>query len=257
MLSPQFTHASSGAWLGMLPQPPVVFTRERAPAIDGYLHHLLCRSRPSSAQPVCGRILRGSSETDFKHLSPDPNRRVVMLLGSQGMHDLIGLRLNDALKFIGYSESDIRQHSNKMFCIFVGQPGTNLKPATWDNLIEIAALMYPEVAAKLTRNLEALKTHELATLERLAGFSFSEVEMIGPEDPRYMTAERFAKSSGNPYEARLFLFCSLQCRELFAGDGFTRRPDGSIGTEEYVAPNKPLWQLGPHALISFPSCTFN
>jgi hypothetical protein len=195
---------------------------------------------------IYGRILRGSRPEHFLTCSDDAERRLVMLMGSDGFEKLKGKTGYEMLVQIGYTEEHIRQKVNiernqfKLVTFDLAQPPLL---ATWDNVEQMVAVAYPAIAAKLTACLAELKSTPFPELERQAGFRFAEIAHTGSGDERFMTGERLAALPGTAAEVRAFLFHSLHLCELYGGDGYTYTKDGQRGVTEYISVNMPLASL--------------
>ena len=148
---------------------------------------------------LCGRIIRGQKSEDFKTLTDDPNRKLVMLMGPDGLESLLGKTGYDMLVEIGYEPDYIvrKVEEGNQFKLVVFAEGGAAQLATWDNVALVAGDVYPEVAPFLRRYLTALEDTPFSEIERQAGFDFSEVDKAGPDDPRFMTYERFKRSTGS------------------------------------------------------------
>ena len=46
---------------------------------------------------ICGRILRGKSPKDFETLTDDPDRKLIMLMGGDGLERILGKSGYEAL----------------------------------------------------------------------------------------------------------------------------------------------------------------
>ena len=98
------------------------------------------------AMGLCGRVIRGVKPDDFLTLTDDPSRRIVMLIDPDGLSALPGLSGYDVLITLGY-EPDYLEHKVKegnKFKLVVFGDGGEAKLATWDNLIDMVKLQYPE-----------------------------------------------------------------------------------------------------------------
>jgi hypothetical protein len=71
-----------------------------------------------------------------------------------------------------------------------------------------------------------------------AGFSYLDVNLAGPADPRYMTPERFLKCPGTLVEVRSFLYDTVGLGALFCGSGFTKDFTGKGCVKEYLIVNR-------------------
>jgi nicotinamidase-related amidase len=191
---------------------------------------------------LSGRIIRGTKPEDFSTLSDDPDRQVVMLVGSDGLQKLLGKTGHDMLVEIGYESDYIRRKvgEGNRFKLVVFPDGSPARLATWDNVAAIVEEIYPDVAPILRLHMSELSNMTFDKIEALAGFDFSEVDKNGKADPRYMTHERFRNSAGTLVNTRAFLYFTLHLRELYTGDGYTKTHDGRRGLMEYIVPNRPL-----------------
>ena len=201
---------------------------------------------------LCGRIIRGKKPSDFESLTDDPNRKIVMLVGADGLEQFLGRSGFELLMLIGYTASHIQRkvvdEGNRFKVAVLPQEG-GAKSATWDNVIEMVSEIYPELSAMLRGALPALKRSDFASIEAKAGYRFESVDKLGRGDPRFMTAERLAATGGGVVAVRAFLYHSVHLRELFSGDGYTYDEAGARGLREYIIPNMRLDQIDGHALI--------
>lgn len=175
-----------------------------------------------------GRVLRGTDDSAFRSLSSDPRRRIVFLLDAEGLSGLVGLGGADILRYIGYNDATIedlvaRDTRFKLALI----PSAALKLATWDNLLGLAAEVYPEWRRRIER-----------AAPRLCRLSYSEALAAG----------------GDVAAVRQFLRDEINVNTLFAGDGYTRHPGDSDAPvwAEYLARNQPLDAFDSSCLIEFP-----
>lgn len=200
---------------------------------------------------LCGRILRGKTDKDFETLSDDPNRLIIMLMGGDGLEELLGKTGYEALITIGYMRDYIEYKLTQgvHFKLVIFKEGEIAKLATWDNTLYLISQIYPKIRKKIYKQLPLLKNTPFSEIERKAGFKFDEIDKFGPKDKRFMTYKRFKKSKGTLEDVRVFLHHTIHLRELFAGDGFTYNEEGKRGLREYIAPNRKLKELGDYSLI--------
>lgn len=175
-----------------------------------------------------GRVLRGTDDGAFQNLSSDPRRRIVFLLDSEGLAGLVGLGGADILRHIGYGDAtieDLVARGTRFKLALI--PSAALKLATWDNLLELAAEVYPDWRERIER-----------AASRLCQLSYEEALAEG----------------GDVAAVRQFLHDEINVNDLFAGDGFTRHPDDRDAPvcAEYLARNQPLEAFGSTCLIEFP-----
>ncbi len=204
---------------------------------------------------LSGRLLKGTSSEAFETLTDDPSRLIIMLMGPDGLEQLLGLDGYGIMQAIGYTDAHIRAKilEGNHFKLGVFSENDRIRLADWDGTITIVSEVYPEIAPILQAHAANLKETPFTQIERVAGFNFHEVNVAGPIDPRYMTYERFRAlpaSSIDLVAVRAFLYYSLHLRELYAGNGrVVDSSSGQTGMLEYFALNLPLTDLGHHALI--------
>jgi hypothetical protein len=100
---------------------------------------------------ICGRIIRGKRPEDFETLTDDPERKLVMLMGPDGLGLLPGKTGHDMLVAIGY-EPDYLRHKvaeGNQFKLVVFPEGGPAKLATWENAVEAVSEVYPTAAVHL------------------------------------------------------------------------------------------------------------
>lgn len=194
---------------------------------------------PTGFQGCVGRLIRGKTEADFETLTPDPNRRVVFLMDSDGLGKLEGKSGYQQLMEVGKSPKEIldeiqNQGLRYKLIVWPGDSGPT-KQATWDNLLDMMAEQYPQVADKIQASRHDLKSEQnFSNWEKQAGFEFGEVKR---GDPRFIGYEELQQREGKPWEVRAFLYNSCNVNSLYSGDGYTKRPDGGQGVPEYIVPN--------------------
>ena len=209
-------------------------------------------AQKKSVSGLCGRIIRGVKESDFLTLTDDPNRKLVMLMGADGLESILGKNGYESLVEIGYEKDYIRHKvevENNKFKVIVFKEGRDAKLANWDNVIEIVSRVYPSIAKMLYMRKEELKNTSFAEIQSKAGFNFSEVDKMGSSDSRFMTLERLELSSGMLSDVRAFLYFSVHLRELFSGDGYTYTFEGKKGLMEYIVPNMLISDLDSSVVI--------
>jgi nicotinamidase-related amidase len=221
--------------------------------ISEFVQALYGGTRPSSnVTGLAGRIIRGTKPADFETLSDDPTRKLVMLMGPDGLQKLIGKTGYEMLIEIGYEKDyiirKVRDEGCKFKLVVFGEGGP-AKFATWGNVVDAVSVVYPDIAPKLRKRLSELQSTTFDAIERVAGFDFSAVDAVGPTDLRYMTTERFRAAAGTLVDARAFLYFTVHLRELYTGNGYTQTANGQRGMMEYIVPNLPLDQLGEYEIV--------
>ena len=196
------------------------------------------------------RVLRGQTDQDFNSLSPNSERRLVFVLGPEDATKLIGKTGDQILETIGYSQQEITRYKAQgtLFKLFVG-PAQEADLATWENVLAACELAYPEFVGKFIKFRSELEGSSLAQIESTAG-ELANIAASGAKDPRFMSLAKFAAiAEPTLYDVRAFLFHTLNLNALFAGDGYTRRDDGSIGAEEFIVRNQALKHFSAHSLL--------
>ncbi|HRI67186.1 MAG TPA: hypothetical protein PK156_23245 [Polyangium sp.] len=215
------------------------FLRGQKPAqsIDG-VQARLCRRKPG--EPV--------------QLSDDPARRIVFLIDHHVCHDMIGLSgYQIATTILGWDPQYTRRKVDAgLIFDLVVFPETTCTLGTWENLLNLVEMTYPEVGAKIMRHRSALcamTPESLIEIERCRGYTFLEVDEHGQQDPRFMTLPRYIEAPDTLEAARAFLYHVVYCKELYSGCGRTLGRNGHRGVPEYIMPVRPLEALGTHRVI--------
>lgn len=216
-----------------------------------------------------GRIVK-VIDTQSKMLDI-PTRKIILVFDEDGINKLDKLDLSDRLHEIGYTESVIRKHKKSqtqfklvVFDIDVNdldfyqmiypklleQPISDMqvdiikldvlspKYATWENVIYLSKLMYPAVAHKLYYSfVTLLKQIRLSKIDIDNNFKF--IDSIGSTHKDFIDYERFQQltNSRSLYYMRAFFYFELHLKELFKGDGYIYKQDGTKGMREYIMPN--------------------
>lgn len=205
-----------------------------------------------------GRLIRGKNEGDFESLTNDATRKLVFLMDSQGLEELEGKSGYQQLIQIGHTPEHIMeevQSKGNRYKLVVWPRGGPDMSATWDNVSNLVGQLYPDVAEKVAARISELKAPEFSTWEDKAGYSFADVK---PGDARYVGYEELKQREGSALEVREFLYHVCHLRELYTGDGFTKKADGSRGVPEYISPNLKIADMpGARVIdvkIDLPAC---
>jgi hypothetical protein len=199
-----------------------------------------------------GRVLKGKDDGAFETLSDDRDRKIVFLLGSDGLESFVGSSRDEILAKIGYTTDYIARlaHDGYRFKLVVFKSGPDADQlATWDHVVDLVARTYPDVAAKITAALPRLERASFSEIEHQAPSRFAAVDKAGRDHADYIDEQRLRASDGAPWRVRAFLYYRVRVMELFAGDGITRTADGKRGLKEYVARNKPIRDLAGARLV--------
>lgn len=205
------------------------------------------------AQPVTidprskmlGRIVRGKSPNDFQRLAAD-ERRLVFVMGPDGLEQLPGKPTRDALATIGlmpeYVAGRIKQGYSFRLALFEARDPSL---ATWDNVLREAGSVYPSLRRDLRTHAKALPRQPLPA-------NSDEVDLAGPSHPEFMSLERYQNLPADERTAealRRLLRHEVHLAPLFKGDGYTYLPNGRRGMQEHVVPNGPIASLRNAVLL--------
>ena len=147
---------------------------------------------------LCGRILRGKSPLDFTTLTDDPKRKIVMLMGPDGLSLLSGKESYDMLTSIGYTHSYIAQKISEgtQFKLAIFPESQDAKPATWTNMVDLVSRAYPEVSRSLDRHHRQLANSVyLKDLFSGDGYTYTPDGQRGMQE--YATLNKPINSLGN------------------------------------------------------------
>ncbi len=201
---------------------------------------LLNRGEVETVKGLHGRIIRGHSDEDFRTLTNDKKRLLVFLTDADGLTNILNHQTTYArLKAVGYDDGHIKRlHDEKTkFRIVVFPEGSSLS-ADWDGMMTACSQVYPETKESCKKYGERFKNTPYTHFEVMAGFSFGDHDK--PEDPRFMTYERWAQSDRNFVDLRRLLYHTIHVREKYRGDGYTEGADGRPNVREFMLPNKPI-----------------
>jgi len=173
----------------------------------------------------CGRVLRGLADSDFLALTNQPSRRLVFLLDAKGVAGLVGRSGWEILTGIGYDRSTISRlvRDGTRFRLTL-VPKVAMLPATWEHVLDLACVTYPDWRDRIQQSRQALIT-----------LSYNDIMSAG----------------GVVASVRRFLDQTLNISRLYAGDGYTRHGNMSVFAE-YVCFNQPLQAFDAWCQIEFP-----
>jgi hypothetical protein len=199
-----------------------------------------------SVQGLVGRVLKGKTDADFETLSEVQTRKLIFMMGSDGLEGLIGLSTDQILIKIGYTPEYIQRLKDEGYhlkLVVFSSKNEAAVPATWDNVAHLVEKLYPSVASKIDKQLPALKSTPFSLIESQAPERFYEVDKLWTAHPDYINEEKLEKSEGKLWQVRGFLYYQARLSDLYSGDGYTHTDDGGRGLKEYVAPNVPIKSL--------------
>ena len=199
-----------------------------------------------------GRVLKGKTETDFASLSDDPKRKLIFLMGDDGLEKLIGLRSDQIFEKIGYTHEYVerlKKEGYRFKVVMFKSKGDDVRLATWDNVANLVEKQYPELTSKVKRVLPELKKSSFSQIEAQAPTKFSVVDKTGESHPDFFDEEKLRKSGGRLWQVRAFLFYRVRLMDLYAGDGYSRTSDGQKGLKEYMMLNAPVSSLAVESSV--------
>jgi hypothetical protein len=225
-----------------LPNPILVKpSAENLLSLEQYKHAFLNGSVPKQPiDQIMGRIILGQKSEDFGRLSANPERKIGMFLGPDGLHELIGKPGAEMFKIVAhtgeYLQSKINAGYEFRLAVF---PSQDAEIATTENFLDMVCRVHPTVAPLIEQYREHLDPRKVPfeVIQNMAGYSFQEVDDNGLTDPRYINTERLLSRSPTLATVRAFLYHVEGMRELFRGDGYTDR-DGRRGCLEYIVARK-------------------
>jgi hypothetical protein len=202
-----------------------------------------------------GRILRGRTPEDFESLALD-NRRLVFIMGPDGLSQLPGRPLRHALADIGLMPDYVqaRIHQGYQFKLLVFSGGDAAPLATWDNTLDLVAACYPELGADIDAHRQTLKQTPFAHFAAQLPENMDMIDAAGEAHPLYMSLESYLAipehiRRQDALALRRVLLHEVHLQPLFSGDGHTLTPEGEKGLAEYLAPNTPTAHIEHTVMI--------
>lgn len=193
--------------------------------------------------------MRGKNPADFERLAFD-GRRLVFIMGPDGLSELPGVLLRSALGNIGlmpdYVEGRIKQGYQFKLLVFDG--GHEAPPATWDNVLGLVQQVYPELADDVAAHRQTLKGTPFGEFAARMPEDMEMIDLAYEDHQLYLSLERYLQIPKeerlrDPLALRRVLLHEVHLGSLFDGSGYTRTPDGRAGFAEYLVPNVPIAQL--------------
>lgn len=218
---------------------------------------------PIDCRGLAARVIMGNPAEDPKEslwewLS-DPSQRFPFIVGPDSVEVLTTCKSGAAvLRLLGFEDAwvahRIKERGFKFkVCIFALDKAAHAVRATWDAVMGLVEEHMPLAAAKLAPHLARLKDMSYSEFIAEAGHG---IEGVPEEQSALWTYENYVLPStpdtlGN---ARGFLRRELKLTSLFAGDGYTRKPDGTKGVAEYLVPRSRVADLHGAAVATVPVC---
>lgn len=208
-----------------------------------------CPITEEDLQPLAGRVVQGTRESDFEYLVKTwTGKKVAWVMGGDGLILFLKYSNVNALRAIGFEDRWMRTklESGNRFRLGIFYQSDQCVPGTWDGILSVIDKHYPKsISMKVFQHGTALKEtsfDEIETRARLSylrGDSYYHVDTCR-NDTRYMTDERFSECEGTLEECRGFLYHRLCLTGLFDGSGFTKDESGKLHVREYLQLNAPV-----------------
>lgn len=210
--------------------------------IDEYVTCFINKQEITDLNAYNARILRGKKDSDFQTLSDDKNRKLVFVMDDEGLQKIVGNSTYEMLIKTGYHPNYIEQlFAEKTIFKLIIFPKINPKMlATWDNVLDMVVMLYPDTINQVTDYIEQLKETRFEEIEKLSGHRFADISK------NYF---KNAASLKGLAEFRFFLYHSIYLREYYQGDGFTKNYKGEKIFREYVIFNTQISYLSDYRII--------
>ncbi|MFX1450526.1 MAG: hypothetical protein ACFFCM_06775 [Promethearchaeota archaeon] len=220
--------------------------------LDDYKDFFVNRKRKSSPiSGIMGKITRGKKPNDFETLTHDPKRRIVMIMGPDGLEHILGKSGFETLVEIGYTQDHIHHLVDQgfQFKLVIFLPSKSCLLATWENAAKLASEVYPKVKNKIYSKLDGLQRIPFEQIEKDSSLIWGEIEKIGESNLNFITYRRFKQSKGTLIDVRAFFYYTLHFRELFSGDGYIYNQNGEKRSKEYICLNQKLKKFKDYRLV--------
>jgi len=134
---------------------------------------------------IMGKITRGKKPKDFDTLTHDPTRKIVMIMGSDGLELILGKSGLETLVEIGYTQDHIQHLIDQRFefKLIIFLPTESCLLATWDNAAKLASEVYPKAKKKIYNKLDELKKVSFEEIEKDSSMIWGEIDKLGESDP--------------------------------------------------------------------------
>jgi hypothetical protein len=133
-------------------------------------------TKPGTLAGLQGRFIRMAKGVPDS-LTDDPDRRIVFLVDSQTLGNLVGLSGYQVCMAVGWDPDYTRGKVNAGYRFALAVfPETGCKLGTWDHMLDAVVSMYPEIGQKLgahrdpkttAENLKAVVLNQITDLEKL------------------------------------------------------------------------------------------
>jgi hypothetical protein len=205
-------------------------------------------------QGIGARIVFGKQgdASSFEYLSR-PNQLWPFVAGADSRLLRTGRRDQMALlEMIGFEREWVQECIEdgtqfRMVIFALEDCGGLIVDPTWDGLLAFVRQQSEECAAKLEPHVNNLRSLPFPELVKLS----EGIERLESEEyAKVCSFEAYAAHGDDSVRhARAFLRHALKCTSLFAGDGYTRSPEGEQGAKEFLVPRCRIADLPGHHWI--------
>jgi len=109
---------------------------------------------------------------------------------------------------------------------------------------QVAVEAYPQLAdISLDRHLDLFKSKSFHEIQQLGSFDFVEAKDAGKAHENFIDVAKVIKHAHSPPHVRAFLFHTIGCNPLFAGNGKSLSETGEVTGDEFVMVNKRVAEL--------------
>jgi hypothetical protein len=206
---------------------------------------------PVTVSRLCGRVIRGKRPEDFETLTNDPTRKVVLIMGPDGLQQMVRQPSGYAmLETIGYAKQHIaaKVSEGNAFKLAVFPEGNLARPATWSNMFAMLSKAYG-MQHNFEPYIPVLQRRTFEEITQDAPFDYHQVTSEGISNPHYMTPDRFAASRRTLRDVRDLAYFTGSMRQQFGGNAKVLDEAGNETMDEYAVYNLPLAKLGEYALL--------
>ena len=198
-------------------------------------------------EEICGRILFGTSEDAFTHLS-GVGQPFPFVIGPESLAGFCDAASHMEMMFaIGFEEEWVRRklESGNTFklVLFPASACGGMVSPTWDALMNLIERESAECAEKLRPHLQTIRSTPYSELTEKIGYDVNDLSAEQVDKVGTFEAYAAASTPGDLGHARAFLRHTLKCTPLFRGDGFAYSDDGTRGVREYLVKRLPVEAL--------------
>jgi len=202
---------------------------------------------------IFGKIMRGKKPEDFLNLSENEDRKLVMVMGQDGLEKISKLRGQALLIAIGYQREYIHRLIDQgyyfKFIMFETSKDVIVCPANWPGVARMVLEVYPDTTLAWLKHFETLKTKVFTDWQESTDRPFALTDKAGKDNPSFITYPRFLDGQQTALDLRSFLYFTVRLTDLYSGDGFVRDENGRRTMKEFITANRPIAKLKRFVLV--------